>query len=404
MLCRCNFEATGDPMARSAPFVKCVGVFWALSALACGAVAGPLPRGALDPNTSAWFYNRPGVTREELSADRALCELFGGQMAGAPAVDPNQVVTQALSRYFYGVGGAPAARSYSDDCLIALGYRRYRAMDSGLSAFELRYSSMDAASQLALISSIQPAEGDLERKWENTFWQPDSEAVERPYVIHARMNDSVQNINWIRSVEPEAAIAPGADDAIVVVTIKREGSIPQGGSNVSFVGYDRRTGDRARVPMGRRGHLSWPGIFAGIARSTPSATFAFVIPAGFYGLNSSGSGTTSVYFCMGTIGFEAQAGSVLDLGTITIRQGPSTVSRYSPPTQISLNIDQSYPEMRSTALAATPDFTARLRPAVYSNGLRTSCIQGLPSDGIVMPGAEWLPNFSPNTGVATPEH
>lgn len=154
--------------------------------------------------------------------------------------------------------------------------------------------------------------------------------------------------------------------------------------------------------MGRAARPTWVSLQVDVDRRRRGAVAPwttqqiFVAPAGTYALRDAAAEVdgwavvAAVQFCLGTVAFHAEPGSVLDLGEITIRPGPHRVEG-APPAPFSIRIAPPNIESDRALLARAPELAARLTTAQYRNGLTHACMpQGryFPPYGFDLPGAE----------------
>lgn len=389
-----------------------IAVCMAMALGVTAASAAPLPPNSLDTDEKAWFYNRPGATHAEALADLEACLAFGS--AAAPRAS-GAGAAYGLIGALVGVVVAEMmskgpARAISDDCMISLGYRRYDTTDENMAAFTARFTRMDADARAALMGGETPPDGVLARQWVNSYWlRKDGDAPEQAFrgrVGRPMPMKFVPSTN-IKPVETGAAIAPKPNEAVVVATIRYEGE-----GNVrpllSFTRDNRQTGQADPTPIGPRQHSRW-AVF-NVRAAKPSDVPAggatrqvFVIPSGFYGLASASAGLAYSNFCLGTVGFEAAPGAVIDLGEIVVRRGSGEVNPLAPTSAFQLRIGAGNAEASRASLARAPDLAARLAPVALHNGFSRGCtIMGTVAPiayGFDVPGAAWLNAPAP---VVTP--
>lgn len=147
------------------------------------ASGGPIHPRDLDPDDLAWFYNRPGATPEQVTADATECAAFGRRLFGPPIANPDAAMTGVVPAIMLGIVTAGPVVAYTDDCMIARGYRRFNVAGTTQRSFSERVSAMPAEIQAALAGADTPPEGALARQWANTYWiAADGEATIAPTV------------------------------------------------------------------------------------------------------------------------------------------------------------------------------------------------------------------------------
>jgi hypothetical protein len=376
-----------------------------LALLTQSAHAGPLsPNGA--PDEGQYFFNRPGATESEVTVDTARCNGFAGQVFVQPPARGG-----ALGGMLGALGVTRPRRALFDDCMIALGYSRYQTTDENERAFTRRMSAMGPEERAAIAGGDPPPEGALARTWTNSYWiatpsDPDSPQSRRispavddnpPAMSMTQLLVGVPVAEHLSELDEDAVVALGADQALVLVTIRR-GGVGNARSRVDFGPVQSWRGDN-RNPRsgGRRRFEAELGPREALDGSPRS--FAFVIPAGAYGLAIARGGPETTEFCLGTIGFIAEPGDVLHLGDyLVVASAPP--GPYAPPAPFGIRVDPGSLESGRSRLARMPDLAARLRLVEYFNGAQWPCqVQREPGAyapvyGFDLPGAPWIADLT----------
>ena len=359
---------------------------WFSLLLACAVVtpaaAGPLTASVLDSDDLAWFYNRPGVTVEEIGADQNACRGFAAMMlgAGAPSPGPYGLAGDVIGA----IASAGLSVAYVDDCMMSKGYRRFDIADTRLRDFQTRFQALPAEQQLAYFSAETPPEGVLARRWSNTYWLPreGDAAIQgaRNFLPRAMTRDEFNRVSqpgWVRPAEANAT--PAAGEVLLVFTLRSSGG------NARF-GLDRRTPDGEQAFTGRPNRANWPGIEPRIEDAQGPQAFVFAVPAGIYSLlYASTTRYNATTFCYGTIAIEAAAGQVIDLGDITIERGGEVVDPLAPAPTIRMRIDQPPVTAERTALFGAR--AANAQAAAYRNAFPRKCQLFTRGYGFELPGA-----------------
>jgi hypothetical protein len=364
-------------------------------ALAQSAFAGPIQRNALDTDNMAWFYNRPGVTPDQLARDTSECEIFSRAMMG-----------DAEGRAFasHGLVGAVLVaanqdaplRAATDDCMIARQYRRFTTVDRNYAAFVARYNAMSEDVRLALASSETPPEGTLARQWGNDFWSVDEtrDVPRPPIVMRPRSLDRDIPIEQLHQVDLARPISLAPDQALLIFSIQPTPAGESHGGALRFTRDDRYSGMPALVstdPNG--GRRRWPTIqTVHRARDGAATEFAYVVPAGFYSFAGAWTiGGFMVDFCMGTVAFDVAPGAVLHLGNYVMARGNQRIASLYGAPGVGVRIDPVDLDAARARLAASPELAARLAQVSYQNGFVRACTMPIMSSyGFDMPGAPWM--------------
>lgn len=370
------------------------------------ALAGPIPRNALDADTMAWFYNQPGTTTAKAAEDLTACEGFSGGILPSPAGVGLGFDILNAGRY------AGTFRAGVDDCMVALGYRRYETNDARLSAFQARYNTMTDEAKLAIVGGDPPPEGRLARQWANSFWISDQHDPqgERRRIAHPIAVPNPMSWPQWRVIYPVAGVSspPASADAVLVMSLTFESSA---GAYAGF--YFQRDNAMTGLPdpftRGRTQELVMFGVSMGerpqwLPRRSGAALsivsrgvgqrLLFVVPPGTYALTSvlRDETSNSAHFCLGTIAFQAQAGEALFLGNYRVVAADQNPGPANPPAPLGIRIDPGDIEFARSSLLGAPEFAMRLHQAEYWNGHVSGCFSGqgaLPIYGIDLPGAPW---------------
>lgn len=360
-------------------------------ATVCGdAFAGPIAFNALDTDDMAWFYNKPGITLEQLNTDTEACGRFASLVMN-PMNEPGGLLFALNS-------GAPT-RALLDHCMIARGYRRFNTADPNTRTFLSRYEAMSDAERLALAANETPPEGTLARAWANDYWIPELPADTTPRYIEMRPGFQEFAPHALREIDLSRPIVVGDDETLVIVSIQA-GSEQTRGGMIQFTRDNPETGAPDRVRMGENGSRRWPIIRAQLRERDATAEpryFAYLAPSGFYDLLSvQARATASSQLCMGTIGFTAAPNAVLFLGNFVIERG---LERTRMPYSEGFGVRVEMTDLANVRqqLAASPDLAARLENADYRNGFVRQCVYGgpisiSPVHGFDIPGAPWFQN------------
>lgn len=221
-----------------------------LFAVMCGdAFAGPIAFNTLDTDDLAWFYNKPGITLEQLSADTTACGVFAGSV-----MNP----TGSVSSGNYGMTGAvlfalnsgAPTRALLDHCMIARGYRRFNTADRNTRTFADRYEAMSEAERLALASSETPPEGTLARTWANDYWIPEPAADSAPRYVEMRPGYQEFAPTNLQAVDLNAPIVVGPDQTLVILSIQVGSERTRGGA-VQFTRDNPETGRQIAFALDR---------------------------------------------------------------------------------------------------------------------------------------------------------
>lgn len=363
-----------------------VVVLCASSFFISAAMAGPLRPGSLDPDELGWFYNRPGATNAQLSSDRAECASFGLTM-GTPlrAGFGSGLIANAMSE------GKPV--SYTDDCMISKGYRRFNVLGTTLSALTQRMTNLPTSELELYAGAVTPPEGVLAREWMNSYWLPNS--TETPeysprdsFSPRAYSVTEVGELGMVRLIRPSrpTEMENLQQEAVVAMRLS---SVSGQRVRVQFgrVNSSDGTYDRSEV-AGQRG---WR-IFSVDLRPNRSGggavPFAAALPPGAYALLGIIADNSSSSFCLGTIIFEIAAGDAVDLGDFTVASAQAVSPTVLPPTA-RFRIDQ--PEIDDARRGLVPSsFSSRLRRAEYLNRFPLKCGALSTIYGFDLPGArEW---------------
>lgn len=354
-------------------------------AVAAPAAAGPLGASVLDSDDLAWFYNRPGVTAEEIGADQHACRGFAAVMLGGEAPQPGPY---GLAGSVIGaIASAGLNVAYVDDCMMSQGYRRFDIADTRLRDFSARFQTLPAEQQLAYFSAETPPEGVLARHWSNTYWLPGrgdaAISAPRSFLPRAMTRDEFNRVSqpgWIRPAAQGAAHA--ADQALIVFTLRSSGGEAR-------FGMERRTPDGGQAFTGRPNRANFPGIEPRIQDAAGPQAFVFAVPPGVWALSyASTTRYNATTFCYGTIAVEAAAGHVIDLGDITIEAGGDIVDPLAPAPTIRMRIDQPPVTAERTALFGAG--AASAQPAAYRNAFPRKCQLFTRGYGFELPGAaQW---------------
>lgn len=388
-------------MKRCVASVVCAAMLFG----AGGASAGPIDRDSLDTDSKAWFYNRPGSTQAQALADLESCLAFGRRMTPKASGGGSGVLGVVLDVALTSAMTAGPVRAISDDCMIGMGYRRFETRDRNMDAFIARFSAMDAATRAAMMGAETPPEGVLARQWENTYWirtEADPPAQIRPDM------KSPQPLVYVpptpvRALASTAPIAPGPNDAVIMVAIRHE-TDGDARPSVVFTRDDPATGQPAAAAMGSNVRQRWVNRWATFevrAEKLPAGAAPgsrtrqlFVVPAGTYGLDKVTIGFSVSRFCYGTVAFTAAPGAVVDLGEIVLRTGSNDVYPYATQAPVQLRINRPNIDANRGMLARAPELAARLEPAAFKNGLPHTCpVLGseiVSMYGFDIPGAPWL--------------
>ena len=364
-----------------------------LAAVSGDAFAGPIAFNALDTDDMAWFYNKPGITLEQLNADTSACGVFAttvmNQGGGTPAGGLTGSILFALN------AGAPT-RSFLDHCMVARGYRRFNTADRNMRTFVARYEAMSAEERLALAGSETPPEGTLARAWANDYWIPEPPAETTPRYVEMRAGFLEFAPSSLQAVDLSAPITIGADQTLVILSLQAIGETR--GGMIQFTRDNPETGAADRVRMGQGGNRRWPMISAALRErdvSDEPTYFAFLAPAGFYAHSSaSARGATPSQLCMGTIAFNAEPSAVLFLGNFVIERG-SERTRMPYSDGFGVRVEMTDLANVRQQLVASPDLAARLQNADYRNGFVRQCVYGTPIGispvhGFDIPGVPWI--------------
>jgi hypothetical protein len=362
----------------------------ALMVLLCStALAGPVSVSDVDGDDKGWFYNRPGVTLAEAAADWQACQDFAVAMTGTrPTGYGAGLFTDVLDA----IEDVGQGRAFADDCMTALGYRRFDTHDPDIRAFETRVHSMTEAEQLALVSDEAPPEGTLARSWSNTLWTRDPSdelSLERrlPRRPFAPVG-ATANSEYVEPLDPHQPISLAADQALVLITLGWD-SPSHSRPGINFARVNETSGLPDAVPWGRSGRPTWVSIQADVGRRARGAGapwtthLAYVVPAGTYALMDAAASAGVFQLCLGTIAFTVEPGAVLDLGEVMIRPGSQESG-----TPFSLRFARPNLESDRALLAGAPDLAARLAAVQYRDEFTIACVPGyFPPYGIDLPGA-----------------
>ncbi len=370
----------------------------ALGVLLSSAAAGPLPKDALDSDSMAWFYNRVGATVGEASADKQACHQFAENMtAGTTGAGASQGLLGVLVESVVdSIRDAGPKAAYVDDCMIARGYRRF-VVGGRMDDFIARTLSLSPEERGAYVGSEAPPEGRLARTWANSYWigaedEPAPPANRRVEAIALPFAAPTHRIRMVRADDPTVA---GPNDAVLVLSLRREGP-GNSGSYIVFTRDNPETGLPARTTVGSSQRLRWPMFQPQYARPDASGAshFVYIVPAGTYALANSFAGPFMLtQFCLGTVAFTAEPGAVLHLGEYVIRAERGEPSELAPPARLGIRINEPDLDAGRALLARAPEIAARLQGATYTNGFRHACQPypgvALPVYGIDNPNLGW---------------
>lgn len=362
------------------------------------ASGGPIHPRDLDPDNLAWFYNRPGATPEQVTADATECAAFGRRLFGPPTANPDAAMTGVVPAIMLGIVTAGPVVAYTDDCMMAKSYRRFNVAGTTQRRFSERVTTLPTEMQAALAGADTPPEGALARQWANTYWiAADGDATIAPLRERAHRSAAPQFLTrdaklFVEPLAEGAGVAPGLNDAVFVMTFRSMGR-DQG---KIYFARDLYSGEPDPIRVGR--HDRWPTLVADAARRQANASgvvrLVFVAPAGTYALSAVGQGyyIRSTFFCYETIAFTARAGEVVHLGAYTVETEPSVTHPLAPIPRQRLRIDLPSLEGARADLAQSPDLAARMTLAAYVNNFPHACPEtvGIAAYGLDMPGATSL--------------
>jgi len=190
------------------------------------ASAGPVIIKDLKRAKSAWFYNKPGATTEDVSRDDYNCTAFGHYMfTMGPYNDgkPYGPYPGLLGSVFGDAVSSGPIRGNKDDCMMSLGYSRYNTADDSMKSFMARYENLTTEERDLYHGSDIPPEGKITRKWVNTFWitgegeqKPDVE--ERNYMPE---RFDLSKSETLKSVEPSFRGNPSLIQPLVFKSVKK---------------------------------------------------------------------------------------------------------------------------------------------------------------------------------------
>ena len=360
--------------------------------------AQPLPLSALDADQMAWFYNRHGASPEEMGADLSRCGVFASAMLSDQPVPA--FPTGLLPDLMRMAASAGFPRVYTDECMIALGYRRFNILGTRYSQFVQRFGEMDHQTQAAFVGGNSPPEGVMARERTNWMWltspgEPQLPTDARRYMPFASTSP-LTNIN----ASSGAPVTLTQNQAVLIVTLRAvvraetpTRRLRTGGAMMFFSRTNPETGEQDMIFS--------PGIRSERVQTSTTdqilnpTTFVYVVPAGFYTLTGAVSGIPSqwVWLCLGTIGVQVSPGDVVDLGEFLLRPGDDQTSNVRSPTlgaNLRMRVNLGNLDMSRSTLAASPELSKRLVPAEWRNGARTACRGNAgqaPIYGFDLPGA-----------------
>ena len=368
------------------PVIRKLIAMLALSALSGGtAAAGPIDTATFSTGQFAWFYNRPGVAVADMEADLEACGQFGTRLASRFI----SVSTGAVASMAEDWAADYLAVMYVDECMMSLGYRRFNIRDESPPSFRRRFQEMPPEMQSPYIGAETPPEGELARRWVNSYWLPaegeQTGSDTRRFMPRAPRASALRSkARFVRSRAISGPLTLNPGEAVVVMSLRSPSGV---GAYVQFERQDPETGEAGLLYVDNRAR--WPGFEARVPFSqTHASRFAFIVPEGVYVLGQvqvGSEGATS--FCLGTAAFQVQAGDVVDLGDYVVQRWSRRVDQHTPAPNVRMRIDQ--PEITAeralTLIGAQAQATPI--PARYFNRFPRVC------PGHFLPGAHHIYGF-----------
>jgi hypothetical protein len=349
-----------------------------LCALLVGTAAFAQPTNLTKATDGFTYFNRPGADSQGLTADLLDCA-----DATSQTVDPYRTVPYGAGGLLAGALAAalvmPAFESAAgksiygvniENCMVAKQWRVVRLSNAEGGAI----AKLDAASQATTLQAwvgLATPHGDIVRSFANEGasastvkdgradgWSATSLSVtslDAQAIRAHRLSEARYAGRRIRELPAGQTPDLSGDNGLIIVHLKGLGH--QNGEWMSF----RRLPDTGSTDPQTAVYFEvWlPSLPFPRPSDRRDRIQAFVVPPGRWIVNNVGQDLSAVSFCVGAPSFQVSRGEAVFAGTFDL--GSDDVGP-----DMSLATAQSF-------LADRPAVAATLRPAVWSNGARTSC-------------------------------
>lgn len=348
--------------------------------------------------TADKFYNRPGATRAEYEADWAACRLIARGTAPpsknypmvGEASSPS-VVSGVLPELIGMTVAMSVNRRFSrNSCLLVRGWRQY----SLGAVVKQRVKAMSDVERTAYFDQAIGARSAPGVAYGRTDFYPPHDPM-----LVTDGNPALPGSVYVgRKGDPAVAIAPGANEALVVLAFRRpdKGSSGRAGE-LQIQRYDKAKRDLA-YPSSDGGEAADPTTYSRLVESNDrNAAYEVQVlrlTAGDYVI--AGTAISRILLvgvhtnanCFGAPLFHVDAGQTFYIGDFTPFFG---VKLSGGGWGYGLGYSRHIEDARTTLNAAQPALAAAMRQAPMFNQARFTCVGGL-MDRWDLPGLEALPD------------
>jgi len=342
-----------------------------LMSFAVPASAGPVIIKDFKRSKSAWFYNKPGATVQDVNLDEHNCTAFGHYMFHMSPYDKDDPYLNDPGpggAIIVGAVSSGPIRGTKDDCMMSLGYKRYNTKDDTLKDFLDRYNLLSEDEKNQYHGDVTPPEGTLHRQWVNTFWipaegEPKAEPESRNYLPVRQDLPKGKFIRWdkMKANKTMPVIGEGEEAAIVIAKIKPVSEKP---AEIRFMRVDDL--NELDGPSTEKQKNKKLVVLTLSQKNKKLDEYAvFKVPAGHYALNA----VRHHAMCMKTVVFKAKSGQTIYLGDYTGYRNETQVHPLAPTPRARFRLDTGNLDAVKTDLNLSTDLIA----ADYQNNFPMKC-------------------------------